>query len=160
MPKLQAIPVLCLALAACAAPRDAAPAPDIDFVRGCWVEKTEPGGPITAFLRLLPDRDAGQTLAGPIQDVQHHAGDAAMKTRATLAFTRDGKRVDIVFPDGLHASLHAATGTPPHSGEAAFTADGLRLRATALPGDELLITWTGRDSVESDLFRGERDGCD
>ena len=139
------------------APSAAAPA-GIDFMRGCWVEKTSPGGPVNAFLRRLPDRGDGATLAGTIQGVRREADGPAVNVRATLAFTLDGRRADIVLPDGLHASLAAQE--QARVGEAAFAAEGLRLRVSALPGDRLHIAFTNRDNVEGDLFHGERDGCD
>ena len=61
-----------LGAAGCATPP--APMPtdmDIDFVRGCWVQKDAPGEQVQAFLRLLPD---GDSLSGQVADVS--TGDA------------------------------------------------------------------------------------
>ena len=59
---------------------------DIEFVRGCWVQKEAPGERDQAFLRLLPD---GDNLSGQITDVS--TGDWI--TVATFSFAHAGDRV-------------------------------------------------------------------
>jgi hypothetical protein len=59
---------------------------DIEFARGCWVQREAPGERVQAFLRLLPD---GDSLSGQIADVS--TGDGI--TVATFSFTRAGDRV-------------------------------------------------------------------
>ena len=43
---------------------------DVDFVRGCWVEKDKSDGRINAFLRLLPDGADGADYTGHLQHVR------------------------------------------------------------------------------------------
>lgn len=78
-----------------AAPVNAAT--DIDAVRGCWIQKTEPDGRATLLLRLLPDRERSDWLTGQLQRAD---GDDPDK-RLRLMFSRDGR--------------HAAMATAPIS---------------------------------------------
>ena len=83
-----------LCAAGCVTPPAPMPADmDIDFVRGCWVQKDAPGVRAQAFLRLLPD---GDSLAGQIADVS--TGDWI--TVATFSFSRTGERA--TFDTALH----------------------------------------------------------
>jgi len=68
---------------------------DIEFARGCWVEKIEPGGQIVAFLRLLPDRDGAATLAGHLDYIDPDAGDGVS----------DDGRDDMIYTLSLDGSM-------------------------------------------------------
>lgn len=143
---------------------------DIDFVRGCWVQKETPGGPIHAFLRLLPD---GDSLSGHLADVS--TGDWI--TVATFSFTRTGDRATFdardmpelpthtrIDPSRLGASFDWAR--PKFGGKLAAYAGATPSRSFlfAEGGDDTMAIWAV--SAEPDatlvftLFDGERDGCD
>lgn len=71
-------------------PRNLAPAtidPELDAVRGCWIQKTEPNGRATLLLRLLPDREHKDWLSGQLQ----HADGDDPDRRLQLWFSRDGR---------------------------------------------------------------------
>lgn len=160
-----------LAAAACATPE--APMPtdmDIDFVRGCWVQKDAPGGQIESFLRLLPD---GDSLSGQIADVS--TGDWI--TVATFSFTGAGDRVTFDARDMPELPVH--TRIDPSRLAASFdwarATSGARLAAYAGPspsrtflfaeggGDSLTIHAVSAEphaTLVFTLFDGERDGCD
>lgn len=148
---------------------------DIDFVRGCWVQKETPGGTIQAFLRLLPDREtpARNTLSGQIADVV--TGDWI--TIAAFHFARDGETVTFdardmpeqpphtrIDPARLTSSFDWAR--PKHGGRLAAFAGPAPSRNFLFVegGDEQLAIWAVDASPEATLvytlFDGERDGCD
>jgi hypothetical protein len=160
-----------LAAAACANPARRAPSDmDIDFVRGCWVQKSAPGETTEAFLRLLPDGDA---LGGQIADVS--TGDWI--TVATFSFARAGDRVSFDARDMPEQLPHARI-DPSRLGASfdwARASRGGKLAAFAgpAPSRNFLFVESGNDrlavwavSAEPDatlvftLFDGERDGCD
>jgi hypothetical protein len=160
-----------LAAAGCATPSAPKPADmDIDFVRGCWVQKQAPGERIDAFLRLLPD---GENLSGQLADVT--TGDWI--TVAALSFSRTGETVTFDARD--MPELPAHTRIDPSQLGASFdwarAKHGGKLAAFAGPapsrsflfvegGNDQLAIWAV--SAEPDatlmfnLFDGERDGCD
>jgi len=160
-----------LGAAGCVALPDPMPADmDIDFIRGCWVQKEAPGGTVQAFLRLLPD---GDSLSGQIADVS--TGD--LITVATFAFTRAGDRVTFDARDMPEQPAH--TWIDPSRLAASFDwarakAGGrLAAYAGAAPSRSFLFAEGGNDtlaiwavSAQTDatlvftLFDGERDGCD
>lgn len=143
---------------------------EVDFVRGCWVQKDAPGGQIESFLRLLPD---GDSLSGQIADVS--TGDWI--TVATFSFARAGDRVTFdardmpelpahtrIDPSRLAASFDwarakhggklAAYAGPSPSRSFLFAeggSDTLSIRAVSARPDATLVFT---------LFDGERDGCD
>ncbi len=143
---------------------------DIDFVRGCWVQKDAPGEQVQAFLRLLPD---GDRLTGQIADVS--TGDWI--TVATFSFTRASDSVTFDARDMPEQPTH--TRIDPSRLAASFdwarAKSGGKLAAYAGPtpsrsflfaegGGDTLALWAV--SAEPDatlvfnLFDGERDGCD
>lgn len=143
---------------------------NIDFVRGCWMQKESPGGEVQAFLRLLPD---GYSLRGQIVDVS--AGDWI--TVATFYFARSGNSVSFDARDMPEQPAH--TRIDPSRLGASFdwarAKSGGKLAAYAGPapsrsflfaegGNDMLAIWAV--SAEPDatlvfkLFDGERDGCD
>lgn len=143
---------------------------DIDFVRGCWVQKDAPGGRIESFLRLLPD---GDTLVGQIADVS--TGDWI--TVATFSFSRTGELATFDARDMPELPTH--TRIDPSRLAASFdwarAQSGGRLAAYAgpAPSRTFLFADGGEDTLairavnaEPDatlvftLFDGERDGCD
>ena len=143
---------------------------DINFVRGCWVQKEAPGGKIEAFLRLLPE---GENLSGQIADVA--TGDWI--TVATFAFARSGESVTFDARDMAEQPAH--TRIDPSRLGASFdwarAKHGGRVAAFAGPapsrnflfvegGDDRLAVWAVSAATDAtlvyDLFDGERDGCD
>ncbi len=148
-----------------------APAPtdlDIDFVRGCWVQKESPGGKIEAFLRLLPDDDR---LTGQMADVS--TGDWI--TSATFAFARSGATATFEARDMPDQSEHTRIDPARLTFDWARPQARGKLAAYAGPapsrnflfaegGNDRLAIWAV--SAEPDatlifkLFDGERDGCD
>ncbi len=143
---------------------------DIDFVRGCWVQKESPGGKIEAFLRLLPDDGV---LTGQMADVS--TGDWI--TNATFAFARTGETATFEardMPDQTeHTRIDPATLAAKFDWARAKSGGRLAAYAGGSPARNFLFAEGGGDtltiwavSAEPDatlvfnLFDGERDGCD
>lgn len=142
---------------------------NIDFVRGCWVQKEAPGGTVQGFLRLLP---SGDSLAGQIADVS--TGDWI--TVATFAFTRTGDRVTFDARDMPEQPTHTRidpSRLPGFDWARARSGGSLAAYAGPTPSRSFLFAESGNDtlaiwavSAEPDatlvfsLFDGERDGCD
>jgi hypothetical protein len=149
---------------------------DVEFLRGCWVSKTAPGGEITGFLRLLPEGADGLTYQGYVQVVSG----SEQTTPMHLSFARDGSSMTMrsangrpVVPDdrgGLarpHAQLPEAVETKlprvPH--RVGYAAEPGKPQASWMAaegdGETLAIYVVGSGGAKmDDLFRGERDGCD
>lgn len=146
-------------------------ADDIDFVRGCWVSRATPGGPIDAFLRLLPDREIENALSGHAMSA---TGDPPVP-RLDLMFARDGSVLGLRRPipnyEALDARLLSRYVRVPQVGAALLTGEG-RVAAYAQEGadewivvkahdERLSIQRVGADGrVAETYFDGERDGCD
>jgi hypothetical protein len=131
---------------------------DIDFVRGCWVEKDGPGGQVHSFLRLLPPSPGDNALEGEIRPVASLYANLARR----FTFKRDGSSA--TFTD-----LAADSATETFTRDTAVQVDGSN--ATYRSGDTVLhvsgdneglkIFTAKRDgSAETTHFAGERDGCD
>ena len=168
-----------LALAGCkivSDPPKSAVVQDVEFLRGCWVSKTAPGGEITGFLRLLPEGADGLSYQGYVQVIA--AGEQS--TPVHLSFARDGSSMTMrsangrpFVPDdpGGQARPHAPL---PDEIAAKLPKVAHRVSYAALPGepaaawiagegdgDNVAIYFLGNDGERmADLFRGERDGCD
>jgi hypothetical protein len=148
---------------------------DVEFLRGCWVAKTAPGGEITGFLRLLPEGADGLTYQGYVQVISGGQSTTPMH----LSFARDGSsmtmrsasgrpvspddhgglaRPFVRLPDGVAARL----GQVPHRASyAAEPGQAEHAWIVAEGDDETLAIYSLRNDGETnDLFRGERDGCD
>jgi len=163
--------VLATGVAACATPALRAPSErDIDFVRGCWVQKSATGETTEAFLRLLPN---GEALAGQVADVS--TGDWI--TVATFAFARAGDSLTFDARDMPQQAPY--TRTDPSRLAASFDwarakrAGKLAAFAGPAPSRNFLFVEGGNDrlsiwAVSAEpastliftLFEGERDGCD
>lgn len=173
MPAIRELIASAVALAAVGCAAQPAPMPadiDIDFIRGCWVQKDAPGETTEAFLRLLPDGDA---LAGQIADVS--TGDWI--TVATFAFTRAGDGVTFDARDMPERPAHVRI-EPSRLGASfdwARAKSGGKLAAFAAPapsrnflfaegGSDTLAIWAVSAATDVtlvfNLFDGERDGCD
>ena len=157
--RLKVGPVLAtLALAGCivpAPPRQSAVVQDVDFVRGCWVEKQEPDGPATGFLRLLPDgTDYAGTLTRRI--------DGEIQTVGRLAFARDGSRLTIQPDSGDATALEARDPAlwPAEPNKAVFVSHtSPDIEPVSVGGDaNRLAIGFGGGLLGLVLF--ERDGCD
>jgi hypothetical protein len=146
---------------------------DVEFLRGCWVAKGGPNGPVTAFLRLLPEGAEGLAYQGYLHAVTSNE----MKPQLYLSFTRDGAtmtmrqangrpgdadgtvRAYALLPPRLAALLppvrHRA-GYATNAGDPAspwFIAEG--------DGDTLKVyPISGAGQEMRAVFNGERDGCD
>ena len=158
-------------------PPKAATAQDVEFLRGCWVSKGGPGGPVQAFLRLLPEGADGPSYQGYF----HSVHGAEMKQEMHLSFTRDGASMTLRrprggpvlpmdqvggetrpyarLPDAIAAKLpkakHRASYAlyPGQPQTPWLAADG--------GGETLVIYLIGNGGeMMGDVFRGERDGCD
>ncbi|WP_057918285.1 hypothetical protein [Lysobacter antibioticus] len=94
VPSRRLVALAALALAAgglAAASAQASPAPaeypdDIDKVRGCWIQRVEPDGPATLFLRLLPEPERKDWLVGALQRADGDDPDRRLR----LQFARKG----------------------------------------------------------------------
>lgn len=113
VPSSGLVALAALALAAgglAAANAHASPAPaeypdDIDKVRGCWIQRVEPDGPATLFLRLLPEPERKDWLVGALQRADGDDPDRRLR----LQFARSG--------------LDAVLGPNTPSGDTAVPAD-------------------------------------
>jgi hypothetical protein len=147
---------------------------DVEFLRGCWVQKDSPAGKIEAFLRLLPEGVEGAALKGTIVDVRE--GDWTSTT--SLSFSRDGNRAQLDRPQlpsvsgeftRTMPSERASLPTwmkPSLGGDVAiYRADGERISHLIAESDgERIEIRTAGTSVDATIivreFSGERDGCD
>jgi hypothetical protein len=161
---------LIAALAGCEGAQPAAPQTDIDFVRGCWVSHDQPGGSVTALLRLLPDREDGTTLTGYLSVMHDDPTMSSLKSNTELTLTRDGSTFTIT-PSGEPAQTLQRSDPPytavealaPGEPVAAFTASPETQGWTVITGgeDRLTIYTVLPDYADGEtLFNGERDGCD
>ena len=148
---------------------------DVEFLRGCWVEKTAPGGEVTGFLRLLPEGVEGLSYQGYVQKIDN----GQQTTPIHLSFARDGSSMTIrsatgrpVTPDdrgGLarpHAKLpDAVAGKLPAAAHRVSYAE----RRAEPPASWLIAEGNGEtlavyvlegNGEANDVFGGERDGCD
>lgn len=157
-------------LAACGSEAPAEAKGEIDFVRGCWASHDEPGGRVTALLRLLPDREAGTTLTGHLSVMHDDPKLSSVKSSAELTLARDGSNF-VIAPAGGTARMLQRTQTPYTAVEAltegeqvaAFTADAERDGWMVILGAEEALTIYAILPDYSDgetLFSGGRDGCD
>lgn len=159
-----------LSATACATQPDRKPADmDIDFVRGCWVQKEAPGEHVQGFLRLLPD---GETLKGQQADVS--TGDWIVV--AAFAFTRSGESVTFDARDMPETPEHTRIdparlavfdwGRPKTGGKLAAFAGPAPSRSFLFVegGNDKLAIWVVNAEPDATivftLFDGERDGCD
>lgn len=141
---------------------------DIDFVRGCWVQKESPGGKIEAFLRLLPNEDR---LTGQMADVS--TGDWI--TSATFSFARAGDTATFEARDMPDQPQHTRIdptrlafdwARPQSGGQLVAYAGGTPARnfLFAEGGNDRLAIWAVSAQPDATLvfklFDGERDGCD
>ncbi len=156
---------------------------DIAFMRGCWVEKIEPGGTITAFLRLLPDREGAETLTGILDYIDPDMGDGVSDDgRDDMIYTlaTDGSMLTTqVARESGHQNQSTQENTPPVEwravqiptvaeeqrleGETLASFQEQHFQSTILVGrpDSLAIyTLTPDGQLGTTLFDGERDGCD
>ncbi len=157
------IALIALPLAGCASAPATPQRQDVEFVRGCWIERDARDGRINAFLRLLPDGPDGPDgaeYAGYLQFVRGTKPGPQIR----IAIARDGRRasaeldgVRIEFPadpaasrvqdEGLHSITFAGVS---NGGSGAITAAG--------GSDKLALTVLS--NIRRLAFEGERDGCD
>jgi hypothetical protein len=150
---------------------------DVEFLRGCWVSKTAPGGEITGFLRLLPEGADGLAYQGYVQVISG----GEQTTPMHVSFARDGSSMTMRSSRGEPVLPEDESGgvSRPHAPLPRVVAERLPLaghRATyafyrgraespwvvAEGDDETIAIYFLDNGGEkmSDLFRGERDGCD
>lgn len=79
-----------------------------DHLRGCWIRREEPDGRATAMLRLLPDHERPQWLAGQISRPEGDDPDR----RLHLWFSRDG-RTAVLASQALDDPMRAPAGGKP-----------------------------------------------
>lgn len=163
-------------------PRKAPVVQDVEFLRGCWVAKEGPNGPITAFLRLLPDGSEGANYQGYLQSVKGGGTPGAeMTAQMHLSFRRDGSSMTMREPRGgpsmpldQEGGQSRAYAPLPEAIKAKLPAAEHRASYAIYPGtpttpfmlaegseDRLAIFTIGNAGQPmGDIFRGERDGCD
>jgi hypothetical protein len=150
---------------------------DVEFMRGCWVSKTAPGGEITGFLRLLPEDADGLAYQGYMQVIVG----GEQETPIHVSFARDGSSMTMRSPRGGPVLPEDESGgvSRPYAPLPRVIADRLpraEHRATYAfyrgqektpwvvaegDGEALAIYFlTGSGEKLDDLFWGERDGCD
>jgi hypothetical protein len=150
---------------------------DVEFLRGCWVAKAAPNGPVTGFLRLLPEEADGLAYQGYLQLISGNEG----RTPMHLSFARDGSSMTMrdtrggpVMPmdrEGGVARPHAplpdaiAAGLQKVEHRASYAVYAGQPQTPWMvaegDGDRLAIYTLGSNGQGmGDLFGGERDGCD
>jgi hypothetical protein len=166
---------IALMMAGCASPlRPSDGSADIDFIRGCWVDKSW-GKRLVIFLRLLPPSPGAATLEGALllQSTDPQLP-VTNPERERFVFARDGSWATLDFglitdkttTNTFHRATDSWVQLPP--GAAVFTnrespalylivaADGEWLSMTTTRGPE-----AGSQLFEEHLvFRAQRDGCD
>jgi hypothetical protein len=150
---------------------------DVEFLRGCWVSKTAPGGEVTGFLRLLPEGADGLSYQGYVQVIAN----GEQTTPMHVSFARDGSSMTVRSASGrpvlamddsgglgrpfapLPDAISAKLPNVPHRATYAVypgRADSPWMAAEG-DGEHLAIYTLGNGGQPvDDLFRGERDGCD
>lgn len=130
---------------------------DVDFVRGCWVEKNAQDHRIDALLRLLPD---GSEYAGRLEYVRGIRPGPEIRVSVardgtSASVTRNGERFD------LPAEITASSGPGDVSRRIVFsgTTNG-RYARIEVTGKSHGLAMTILDGVSMLAFDGERDGCD
>ena len=154
-----------LGMSACATGPRAAGPQDVEFLRGCWVMKTKPGGEVLAFLRLLPPGASAKTYDGQIQAVDG----GAMKPGTSFSIARDGSWLVRTGPSGPWASGRydsAPSSGPTASGRKAavfqHAGNSPTMLTASVQGNERLLIELREQTRQTVLaeFEGERDGCD
>ena len=160
---------LAASLAACqtAPPIKTAVIQDVEFLRGCWVQKDAPGGRAIGFLRLLPNTVDGPSYRGDVTEV---SPDGNADSSGAFGFARDGSSVTLRIGDGTETTLHhgrlAEYPIAPRGNRAVFGGvrpDGSRAPFVIAEGDgeHLWIFFAGQSGASiGDLVSMERDGCD
>jgi hypothetical protein len=142
---------------------------DVEFLRGCWVQKDEPGGRAVAILRLLPERANGPAYRGEVMATDPGGG---MSSAGAFGFSRDGSIMTIrIGPDGgetslPHGKLTADYPEAPRGKRAVFGGrrpDGSPAVFVVAEGDDqhlsiFFASQSGR-SIQN-IVAMERDGCD
>lgn len=150
---------------------------DVEFLRGCWVSKAGPNGPVTGLLRLLRDGAGGLAYQGYLQAIEN----GEMKSSTHVSFARDGSSMTMRAARGgpampldqeggsarpyapLPQAVLAQLPEAKHRAGYAVYAEQQRTPWMIADGDaeSLAIYQLGHDGENlQDLFRGERDGCD
>ena len=154
--------VALLAGCATAAKAPATQAADVEFLRGCWVAKTAPGGAVMGFLRLLPEGAAGPAYRGAVGGM----GDG--KVGAQFSFARDGSAATVVAAAGSAPNAYRKASYELLAPEGSMTTYAAYAREGAaderliaeVAGERLKIHTLAADGQDKVLFEGERDGCD
>jgi hypothetical protein len=142
---------------------------DVEFLRGCWVQKDEPGGRALGFLRLLPEGVDGPVYRGDLMEVGL-AGDTI--SPGAFGFSRDGSsmtmrigeertettlphgRLTLDYPEPARGKRAVFGGTRPDGSRAPFV-------IAESDGEHLWIFFASQSgrSIQG-LVGMERDGCD
>jgi len=150
---------------------------DMEFLRGCWVAKAGPNGPITGFLRLLPEGADGLSYQGYVQAIDG----GQVKSAMHVSFARDGSsmtmrrgRGEPIMPMDQSGGQARPYAPLPEPIAAKLPKVAHRATYAVYPGqpqspwmaaegddDRLVIYAMGNGGEHmGDLFKGERDGCD
>lgn len=150
---------------------------DVEFLRGCWVSKTAPGGEVTGFLRLLPEGADGLTYQGYVQVIAN----GHQATPMHVSFARDGSSMTMRSASGrpvapiddggglarsfapLPEAIAARLPKVPHRVTYAVYPARADSPWMAAEGDDehlaIYVMGNGGQRMD-DLFTGKRDGCD
>jgi hypothetical protein len=150
---------------------------EVEFLRGCWVSKAGPNGPVTGFLRLLPDGRDGLAYQGYLQAIEG----SEMKSSVHVSFARDGSSMTIRQASGgpaMPQDREGGSARPyaplPEAVLAMLPKAKHRAGYAVYPeqqktpwmiaegdGESLAVYQLSHDGENpEDMFRGERDGCD
>jgi hypothetical protein len=161
---MQIARILCAALAGallagCANTAASPLKPNVDFVRGCWLERNPRDGRIDAFLRLLPDGPDGANYVGELEYTRGIK--PGPKFRITIA--RDGTRASGVIRDVVIEFKPDLSASPAVYGSqyAAFSAhvDG-RAGSLVVVGGKDRLSLKMTDGVTDVGINGAHDSCD
>lgn len=162
-------------------PSSTAPAfspPDMEFARGCWVEREGDGGPVSAMLRLLPEADGSGRLVGHLQTFDANGQQVSSALRIELQ--ADGSGLDVTpenpsawTGDAYWSEARVLEAEPPPYTAVEAPEPGRQVAAFAW--DSAAVGWTVISGLPDSLsiyrveptyemgrglFFGQRDGCD
>lgn len=132
---------------------------DVEFVRGCWVDKDATDGRINALLRLLPSESEGLEYSGYLEYVRGIRPGPQIR----ISIARDGTYASVT-QNGERIDILAVADTTPVTKEGArrivFDSDNSRTARLEVAGTTDRLSMTVINGLNTLGFNGQRDGCD
>lgn len=146
------------ALAACVSTPATPERQDVDFVRGCWVDKDATDGRIDALLRLLPAEPDALEYSGDLDYVRGirpgpQIGISIARDGTHASVTQNGERTDL-------PAIADTTSIAKGSRQIVFGSIDSRTTRLEVAGTADTLTMTVFNGVSTLGFNGQRGGCD